>query len=232
MAYNLEWDADGTRFYESGVSKGVLYVYDTEHEQYGNGVAWNGLTSISDSPEGGDANDLWADNTKYGTLRSAEKVGGAIEAYTYPPEFEACDGIATPVPGMKLRQQSRHKFGLCYRTEIGSDSNPDAGYKIHILYGLTASPSDKQYDTINDSPDAITLSWEFESTPIPVEINGVSYKPISAIEVDSRDVSESNMNALLAKLYGTAATTGDNPTEAIPAALPTPTQVYTLLGGI
>lgn len=231
MAFNLVWDTDGTRFYESGVSNVVLYPYDTANETYGAGVAWNGCTSINDNPEGGDANDLWADNIKYGTLRSAEKVSGSIEAYTYPTEFEACDGMATPVAGMKLRQQSRKRFALCYRTEIGSDTDPDAGYKIHFLYGLTASPSDKTYDTINDSPDAITFSWDFESTPIPVTINDVVYKPTSSIEVDSRYVTEEHMTDLLEKAYGTAAVTGTNSAAAVPAALPTPSEIYTLLGG-
>lgn len=222
MAYNLTWDADGTRFYENGVSNVVLYVYDTDAADYGDGVAWNGCTSISDSPEGADANDLWADNIKYGTLRSAEKINGSIEAYMYPAEFEACDGIVTPVAGMKLRQQSRRKFALCYRTEIGSDADPDAGFRIHFLYNLTASPSDKQYDTINDSPDAITFSWDFESTPIPVTIKGVTYKPISCVEIDSRDVSDEDMTALLEKAYGK---------DTTPAAMPTPSEIYGLLGG-
>lgn len=224
----LVWDADGQRYYENGVSKTVLFVYDATQLDYGKGVAWNGVTSISDSPEGADANDLWADNIKYGTLRSAEKVNGTIEAYTYPEEFEACDGIVTPVAGMKLRQQARQKFALCYRTEIGSDADPEAGYKLHFLYGLTASPSDQQHDTVNDSPDAVTLSWEFESTPINVTIAGVEYKPLSAITIDSRDTTEERMRALEAKVYGTDAGTG---TTATDPELPTPAEIYTLLGG-
>ena len=231
MAYNLVWDADGQRFYENGVSNVALFVYDDTKNWYGDGVAWNGCTSISDSPEGADANDLWADNIKYGSLRSAEKVNGTIEAYTYPKEFEPCDGIVEPVPGMKLRQQARKKFALCYRNEIGSDTNPEAGFRLHFLYGLTASPSDRQFDTINDSPDAATLSFEFDSTPTPVELGGVTYKPISAIDIDSRDIEEANMTALLNKVYGTAAVTGDNPVEAVPAAMPTPAEIFTLLGG-
>lgn len=232
MAYNLTWDTEGTRFYENGVSQVALFVYDLTKNWYGDGVAWNGCTSISDSPEGADANDLWADNTKYGTLRSAEKVNGTIEAYTYPPEFEACDGIVTPVPGMKLRQQSRKSFALCYKTEVGSDTDPDAGFKLHFLYGLTASPSSKQWDTINDSPDAVTFSWDFESTPTNVSLGGVDYKPVSAIDIDSRDIEdETKLTALLNKVYGTAAVTGDNPVEAVPAAMPTPAEIFTILGG-
>jgi len=226
----LVWDADGERYYENGVSKCVLFVYDATQTDYGKGVAWNGITSISDSPEGADANDLWADNTKYGTLRSAEKVNGTIEAYTYPTEFEACDGIKSPVAGMKLRQQSRQKFALCYRTEIGSDADPEAGYKLHFLYGLTASPSDQQHDTVNDSPDAVTLSWDFESTPINVTIAGVEYKPLSAITVDSRDTTAEHMTALEAKVYGTDADAVAGTTATDPE-LPTPAQIYTLLGG-
>lgn len=231
MAYKVTWDADGERFYESGVSNAVLYVYDTETNWYGNGVAWNGITSISDDPEGADANDLWADNIKYGTLRSAEKINGSIEAYTYPEEFEACDGVATPVEGMKLRQQSRKKFALCYRTEIGSDATSEAGYKIHFLYGLTASPSSQTHDTINDSPDATTFSWDFESTPVAVTLGGTAYKPTSCIVIDSRDVTAAHMTTLLEKAYGTAATTGTNPTEAVEAAMPTPAEIYAALGG-
>lgn len=222
----LTWDGDGERFYESGVSHVVLFVYDSTQQDYGEGVAWNGVTSISDSPEGADANDLWADNIKYGTLRSAEKVNGTIEAYTYPTEFEACDGVATPVAGMKLRQQSRQKFALCYRTEIGSDADPDAGYKLHFLYGLTASPSDMTHDTINDSPDAVTMSWDFESTPVNVTIAGVDYKPLSAITIDSRDVT--SMTALENKVYGSDGTGSETGTAP---SLPTPAQIYTLLGG-
>lgn len=228
MGYKLEWDKDGERFYEMGVQNVVLYPYDATQLAYGEGVAWNGITSIDDSPEGGDATDLWADNTKYGTLRSAEKINGSIECYTYPAEFEACNGVKEPVKGMRLRQQARQKFGLCYRTEIGSDADPEAGYKIHFLYGLTASPSSQTHDTVNDSPDAGTFSFDFESTPIPVIIAGVTYKPTSSIVVDSREVTEAQMTDLLEIAYGTAA---EGQVEAVAAALPMPTQIYTTLGG-
>lgn len=228
MGYNLEWDKDGERFYEMGVQNAVLYPYDATQLAYGEGVAWNGITSIDDSPEGGDATDLWADNTKYGTLRSAEKINGSIECYTYPAEFEACNGVKEPVKGMRIRQQTRQKFGLCYRTEIGSDADPEAGYKIHFLYGLTASPSSQTHDTINDSPDAGTFSFDFESTPIPVIIAGVTYKPTSSIVVDSREITDAQMTDLLEMAYGTAA---EGNTEAVPAALPMPAQIYTILGG-
>ena len=228
MGYNLEWDKDGERFYEMGVQNTVLYPYDATQLSYGEGVAWNGITSIDDSPEGGDATDLWADNTKYGTLRSAEKVNGSIECYTYPAEFEACNGVKEPLKGMRIRQQTRQKFGLCYRTEIGSDADPEAGYKIHFLYGLTASPSSQTHDTINDSPDAGTFSFDFESTPIPVIIAGVTYKPTSSIVVDSREFTEEQMTDLLEIAYGTAA---EGQVEAVAAALPMPAQIYTILGG-
>lgn len=222
MAYNITWDGEGERFYENGISNVALYVYDSTNNWYGDGVAWNGVTSISDDPEGADANDLWADNIKYGTLRSAEKVSGSIGAYTYPEEFEACDGVSTPVPGMKLRQQSRSKFALCYRTEIGSDASTEAGYKIHFLYGLTASPSSKDYDTINDSPDAIEFSWDFESTPVSVTLGGTTYKPTSCIEIDSRDVPSANMTALLEKAYGV---------DTTPGVMPTPAEIFGLVSG-
>lgn len=226
MAYNLTWDADGERFYESGVSNVALFVYDATTHGYGNGVAWNGVTSISESAEGGDANDLWADNIKYGSMRSTEKVNGSIEAYTYPDEFEACDGVATPVAGMKVSQQTRKKFALCYRTEIGNDETENAGYKLHFLYGCTASPSDRQYDTLNDSPDAMTLSWDYETTPVKVDLGSGNYKNTARIIVDSRDVEETKLTSLLNYVYGTAA---QGSTTAVEAKMPDPAKIFELL---
>lgn len=197
MAYKLEWDKQGTRFYENGVSNGVLFVYDTKQSKYGKGVSWSGLTSISESPDGGDATDMYADNIKYASMRSAEKLGGTIEAYTYPDEFAACDGVEG-LNGVMLRQQARAVFALAYRTEIGNDESSEYGYKIHILYGATCSPSDRQWQTINDSPDAVTLSWEFETTPIPVE----GHRAISILEIDSRTADPEKMASFLKKLYG------------------------------
>lgn len=198
MGYKLEWDAQGERFFENGVSNGVLFPYNTKTKTYDKGVAWSGLTSISETPDGGDANDMYADNVKYGSFRSAEKLGGSIEAYTYPDEFAECDGTAEATTGVYLRQQTRKAFALSYRTEIGNDLDSNVGYKIHVLYNATCSPSDKQWETVNDSPDAVTFSWDFETTPI----NVTGFKPLSAIEIDSRKVSPEKMESFLKKLYG------------------------------
>lgn len=199
--YKLEWDAQGTKQYELGVSKGVLYKYDKTSEKW-KGVAWSGLISVTESPEGADETELWADNIKYGSLRSAEKFGGSIEAYTYPEEFEGCDGMARPVKGMTIGQQKREIFCLCYRTEIGNDQDPEAGYRLHLVYNATCSPSEKQYETVNDSPDAITFSWDFETTPIPV----TGCKPTSHICIDSTDFvteqEKAKLAALESVLYG------------------------------
>lgn len=223
--FALEWDAQGQKQYEMGVSRGVLYKYDsTSHKWLG--VAWNGLTSVTESPDGAEENELWADNIKYGSLRSAEKFGGSIEAYTYPEEFEGCDGLARPVKGLTIGQQKREVFCLSYRTEIGNDQDPEAGYRLHLVYNATCSPSEKSYETINDSPEAITFSWDFDTTPINVE----GYKPTSHLCIDSTEFSTSDEKALLdaleEKLYGTAASQG---TSAIPAELPLPDDVIDMM---
>jgi hypothetical protein len=201
MPKALEWDTIGSKQYELGVSKGVLYKYDATSQKW-KGVAWNGLISVTESPDGADETELWADNIKYGSLRAAEKFGGSIEAYTYPDEFEGCDGLASPVKGMTVGQQAREKFCLSYRTEIGNDQNPEAGYRLHLVYGATCSPSEKQYETINDSPDAITFSWDFDTVPV----NVTGYKPTSHLTFDSTDfVSEeekAKLTALETVLYG------------------------------
>ena len=195
----LSWDGQGQKRYESGVSKGVLYPM--VNGAYPKGVAWNGLTGVTESPEGAEATDLWADNIKYATLRSAETFGGTIEEYTYTDEFAACDGSFTDTSGAKLGQQARTAFGLCYRTEIGDDADPNRGYLLHVVYGATASPSEKSYETINDSPDAITFSWEFDTTPVTVEGNAYKdLKPISTIVFDS---TKTNLTDVEAALYGT-----------------------------
>lgn len=203
MPKALEWDTIGSKQYELGVSKGVLYKYDATSEKW-KGVAWNGLISVTESPEGADETELWADNIKYGSLRAAEKFGGSIEAYTYPEEFEGCDGLASPIKGMTLGQQKREKFALCYRTEIGNDQDPEAGYRLHIVYGCTCSPSEKQYETINDSPDAITFSWDFDTVPVNVE----GYKPTSHVTFDSTDFKtqdeKAKLTALETLLYGSS----------------------------
>ena len=195
----LVWDAAGEKAYESGVDHGVLYPL--ADNVYNNGVVWNGLTSISESPEGGDANDFYADNIKYGTLRGTENFGGTIEAYTYPDEFAICDGSASLADGVIIGQQTRKTFGLSYRTLMGNDADGlDAGYKLHLVYGATASPSEKSYETINDSPEAITFSWEF--TTIPVPVTGTDYKPISVLVIDSTKADEDNLETLENILYG------------------------------
>lgn len=221
----IEWDGTGERFYETGVSHGVLYV-QTSPGVYGTGVPWNGLTGVTESPDGAEPTDLWADNIKYASLRSAETFGGTIEAYTYPEEFGACDGSWSPVDGVYVGQQTRTPFGFCYRTEVGSDSISDASsdeaYKLHIVYNATASPSEKAYETINDSPDAITFSWEFTTTP--VNISGVGRKPTSLITIDTTKLEpegKAALAALEATLYGGSST---KPT------LPSPDAVLTAMG--
>lgn len=219
----IVWDATGERRFETGLSHGVLYPYGTD--SYGAGVAWNGLTSVSDSPEGAEASDLWADNIKYGSLRSAETAKGTIEAYTYPDEFAECDGSATPVKGVRLGQQKRKVFGFCYRTVIGNDTNDEAGYLLHIVYGATASPSQKQYQTINDSPEAMTFSWEYETTPISV----AGYKPTATITIDSTAVDSQKLATLEAILYGKDPTTQGGE-DGVDPRLPLPAEVLTTLG--
>lgn len=195
----IEWDTTGTRLYESGVDHGVLYVQSGSG--YGAGVPWNGLTSVSESPEGAEPTDLWADNIKYASMRSAETFGGTIEAYTYPEEFNECDGNLALTTGVYAGQQSRKSFGLCYRTKVGNDvAGSDYGYKLHLVYGCTASPSEKSYETINDSPDAITFSWEFETTPV----NMTGGKPTATIVIDSTKVDSTKLGTLLDILYGSS----------------------------
>lgn len=236
----LTWDDTGKRFYETGVRQGVLYPYDSKAadltKAYGPGVAWNGLSSISESPEGAEANDIYADDIKYLSLISAEKFGASIEAYTYPDEFAKLDGSADlgGIKGVAIGQQSRGTFGLCYRTVVGNDvDGDDYGYKLHLIYGCKASPSEKQYQTINDSPEAITFSWEINTTPVTIgTINGVTYKPTATITINSRDFSTTELKARLTalenKLYGTNATQS---AEATTPYLPLPAEVYGTLSG-
>lgn len=195
----LVWDAAGTRLYETGTDRGVLFVQNT-NGQYGNGVAWNGLTAVNETPSGAEASAIYADNIKYLSLRSAEEFGGTIEAYTYPDEFAACNGEAELASGVTVGQQKRSPFGLSYRTLIGNDSESnDHGYKIHLVYGATASPSEKAYATVNDSPEAITFSFEFETTPINVE----GFKPVALITIDSTKVDAEKLSSFEDIIYGT-----------------------------
>lgn len=193
----IQWDASGQHFYETGVDHGVLYKAGA-NGVYGKGVAWNGLTAVTESPEGAEFTPLYADNIKYLNLMSAEDFKATIEAYTYPDEFEECDGSANLGAGVKLGQQPRKSFGFCYRTKVGNELNPDLGYKIHLIYGATAAPSERAYETVNDSPDAITFSWELST--IPVEVNG--FKPTAHVEIDSTKTDASKLALIEAALFG------------------------------
>ena len=194
----LVWDKSGERLYETGVKQGVLYVQDTAGT-YPKGVAWNGLTAVTESPSGAEATALYADDIKYVNLVSAEELGGTIEAYMYPDEFAECDGSVALTPGMYIGQQDRKTFGLCYRTTLGNDTDSNNhGYKLHIIYGALAAPSEKAYATINDSPEAITFSWEFKTTPV----NVTGHKPTASIVIDSTKVDAEKLAALEKILYG------------------------------
>lgn len=212
----IVWDAVGEHTFETGVRNGVLYLKDVEGA-YNTGVAWNGLTSVSESPEGAEATDLYADDIKYLTLMSAENFKATIEAYTYPVEFEECDGSATIANGVVIGQQSRKPFGLCYRTAIGNDTDGNEhGYKLHIVYGCQASPSEKQYSTINDSPEAITFSWEVNTTPV----NVTGKKPTATLIIDSTKTDKAKLTALEDILYGS---------ESAEPRLPLPDEIATLM---
>lgn len=212
----LVWDQTGERLYETGVKQGVLYVQDTTGA-YPKGVAWNGLTAVTESPSGAEATPLYADDTKYLNLLSAEEFGATIEAYMYPDEFKACNGEAELVGGVSLGQQKRSAFGLCYKTTIGNDvDGNDHGYKIHIIYGALAAPSEKAYATINDSPEAITFSWEVTTTPVAVE----GFKPTASVTIDSTKADEAKLAALEAAIYGT---------EEKEAYLPLPDEIATIM---
>lgn len=213
----LKWDEVGERLYETGVRMGVLYPMSSTGT-YPKGHAWNGFTAITENPSGAENTPLYADDTKYLTLTSVEEFGATIEAYTYPDEFEECDGSATIGAGVSIGQQKRNVFGLAYRTTLGNDIlGEDYGYKIHLIYGAKASPSGKNYQTINESPEAITLSWEITTTPVAV----TGFKPTASLTIDSTKVSAANLAALEAILYGT---------EDSEARLPLPDEIIELLG--
>ena len=209
----LTWDGTGERQYESGTDHGVLYPQSAGG--YGTGVPWNGLTAVTLSPSGAEATDLYADNIKYGSMRSAEAFGFTIEAYTCPKEFYECDGTVAAADGVYIGQQKRKTFGFSYRSKIGDDTSDDKGYKLHLIYGATASPSEKAYQTINDSPEAITFSWECETTPASV----TGHQPTAHIEIDSTVADTGKLAELEKKLYG------DTSTEA---ELPTPDEVIAI----
>lgn len=214
----LEWHKTGEKLYETGVDRGVLYPQDSEGG-YSEGFAWNGLTAVTESPSGAEPTPLYADNTKYLNLLSVEEFGGTIEAYTYPDEFAECDGTASPTNGVTIGQQRRRTFGLAYRTLIGNEiDETDHGYKIHLIYGALAAPSERAYATVNDTPEAINFSWEVSTTP--VEIPG--FRPSSQLTIDSTKVTSVQLTQLEDILYGTD-------TES--ARLPLPSEVLSIFGG-
>ena len=214
----LQWDQIGEKIYETGTKKGVIYPVSSDGS-YPKGVAWNGLTAVTESPAGADITDLWADDIKYASIRATETFGATIEAYTYPDEFAICDGTAEPVQGVFIGQQNRKAFGFSYVSTVGNDTEyNDYGYKLHLIYNATASPSEKAYATINDSPEAITFSWELSTTPV----NVTGYKPTASITIDSTKVKDkSKLAALENILYGT---------DTEEPRLPLPDEVFNIIG--
>lgn len=219
----LVWDKTGERYYETGVKMGVLYPQGTGGT-YPKGVAWNGLTAVTESPSGAEPSPLYADDTKYLNLVSAEDFGATIEAYTYPDEFAECDGSAEIAAGVKIGQQKRKTFGLCYRTTLGNDvDGNDYGYKLHIIYGAQAAPSERAFATINDSPEAMTMSWELSTTPVTV----TGFKPTAHLEIDSTKVKQEALTALELILYGKDPTSGGG-ADGVDPRLPLPDEIATL----
>lgn len=206
----------GERLFETGVKNGVLYVMGDDGA-YENGVVWNGLTAVTESPSGAETTPLYADDVKYVVIYAAEEFGATVEAYTYPEEFEQCDGSAAISEGITIGQQTRKSFGMCYKTSVGNDvQGQDYGYKIHIIYGAKAAPSEKSYSTINDSPEAVTFSWELSTVPVPVE----GHNPTATMVIDSTRVPAEKMALIEAKLYGS---------EESDATLPLPNEILALI---
>lgn len=219
----LVWDKTGERFYETGVKQGVLYI--PTDGVYSKGVAWNGLTAVTESPSGAEATALYADDIKYLNLLSTEEFGATIEAYTYPDEFAVCDGSAELTKGVTIGQQKRSTFGLCYKTTVGNDTDGnDHGYKLHIIYGALATPSEKAYSTINDSPDAVTFSWEITTTPV----NVTGQKPTASLVIDSTKADKTKLEALEAILYGKDPTS-EGAQDGVEPRLPLPDEIKTLM---
>lgn len=231
----IKWDASGEKIYETGVDHGVLYPKTLTGDSvtelnggYSTGVAWNGLTSVNENPSGGEANPIWADNIKYLNLVSKEDFGGTIEAYTYPDEFSVCDGSAQPYPGVYVGQQRRKEFGFTYRTTLGNDEEgTDYGYKLHIVYGALAAPSGKQYNTVNESPEAIQFSWEFSTTPVDTGDKTLGFT--AQLTLDSTKIDPDALTTIENILYGMDATTGANPTDAVAPRLPMPAEILDIL---
>lgn len=221
----LVWDKTGEHLYETGVKQGVLYQQSTTGT-YPKGVAWNGLTAVTESPSGAEATALYADDIKYLNLLSVEEFGATVEAYTYPDEFAECDGSAEIADGVSIGQQKRKAFGMCYKTTLGNDvAGNDYGYKLHIIYGATAAPSEKAYATINDSPEAITFSWELTTTPVSV----TGAKPTASLVIDSTKADASKLAALEEILYGKDGTGEGNATGAVDPRLPLPDEIAELM---
>lgn len=220
----IVWDKTGERFYETGVDRGVLYPVN-QSGVYTPGVAWNGLTGVTESPSGAESTPLYADNIKYLNMLSTEEFAATIEAYTYPDEFGECDGSATLTEGVTIGQQNRKTFGFCYRSLLGNDTDGTAyGYKLHLIYGCQASPSEKGYATVNDSPSAITLSWSVNTTPV----NVTGHKPTASLIIDSTKVDKDKLAALEEVLYGKNPTT-ESGTDGVDPRLPLPDEVKTIL---
>lgn len=212
----LTWDDTGKKFYETGVDRGVLYPMKNDGT-YDKGVPWNGLTAVNESPSGAEPNDIWADNMKYATLRSAEQYEATIEAMTYPDEFGECDGTKEIATGVSIGGQPRKAFGFAFRTKIGNDTDGmEKGHKIHLVYNATAKPSEKNYETVNEDPDAMNFSWEITTIPVPLE----GHNPVSHIVIDTTKVAAAKLTALETMLYGG---------ESAEPKLPTPSEVQTLM---
>lgn len=216
----LTWDADGSREWHAGVSKMVLFPKDTTG--YAKGVAWSGITSIDDSPDGAEANDFYADNIKYASLRSAENHKGSIGAYDWPPEWRECDGSKAAEKGLYIGQQARKPFGFVYRTETGTDTDPEAGYILHFVWNATVSPTEKSHETINENPDLTEFNWDYDCLPVPVT-SIPNAKPVSTMEADSRELSAAKMKAIEDKIYGT---------ESAEATLPSPDELIALVAAV
>lgn len=230
--FNLAWDQTGQKLYETGVDRAVLYPQ--VNGTYPKGVAWNGVSNITESPSGAEPTAVWADNQKYLNMISAEEYGASIEAYTYPDEFEECDGSVEVAPGVYAGQQDRKTFGLSYRSLIGNDTEGTShGYKLHLIYGALAAPSEKAHNTVNDSAEAGTMSWELSTTPVSIatQINGKTLKPTATLTVDSTKTDATKLAELESILYGKAATSVDA-NDAVEARLPLPDEVIALVGAV
>ena len=226
MSGRLKWDQAGERLYETGVDRGVLYPIT--NGSYGTGVAWNGLTAVNDTPSGGEVTKLYADNLDYLSLMSVEELGLSVEAYTYPDEFAECDGSAAIATGVTIGQQTRKHFGFIYRSLIGNDEDgTDYGYKLHIVFDCLASPSEKQHSTVNDSPEATSLSWDFSTSKVEVGDTG---KFTACVEIDSTKVDSTKLTQLEDWIYGKVATTGENAQAATDPQFPTPSKILEIFG--